>query len=104
MATYVPIMILAITGAARTIRRGWPYVLCWLPAVYLTGLHVVFVGSIRYRVPAMLTLAVLAAGAWVGGKGDGERGERRGERGERTRQRVEGSGQSAVGNGEKADD
>ncbi len=71
MATYVPIMILAVVGAARTIRRGWPYLLCWLPAVYLTGLHTIFVGSIRYRVPAMLALAVLAAGAGIGGQASG---------------------------------
>jgi 4-amino-4-deoxy-L-arabinose transferase-like glycosyltransferase len=64
--TYVPIMLLAALGGARTIRRGWPYVLCWLPAVYFTLLHTVFVGSIRYRMPAMLTLIVLAAGAVVG--------------------------------------
>lgn len=62
LGTYVPIMLLAILGAARTLRWGWPYVLCWLPAVYLTALHLVFVGSIRYRVPAMLMLAVLAGG------------------------------------------
>lgn len=61
--TYTPLLILAIIGAWRTIDRGWPYVLCWLPAVYLTMLHVVFVSSIRYREPAMLALLALAAGA-----------------------------------------
>jgi len=76
VATYVPIMLLAAIGAARTIRRGWPYVLCWLPAGYLTALHVIFVGSIRYRVPAMLALVVLAAGA----VGSGQWGEGKGER------------------------
>jgi 4-amino-4-deoxy-L-arabinose transferase-like glycosyltransferase len=61
-ATYVPILVLGVWGAARTVRRGWPYVLCWLPAVYFSLLHMVFVSSIRYRQPAMLGLIVLAAG------------------------------------------
>lgn len=69
LGTYVPIMLLALLGAAKTVRQGWPYAICWLPAVYFTALHMVFVGSIRYRVPAMLMLAVLAggvAGGWPG--------------------------------------
>jgi hypothetical protein len=74
VVTYVPIMLLAAVGAARTIRWGWPYMLCWLPALYFTALHVVFVGSIRYRVPAMLMLAVLAGGVIGGGNAEG-RGE-----------------------------
>ncbi len=61
-ATYIPILILGLVGAVGTTRRGWPYVLCWLPAVYLTLLHVVFVSSIRYRQPAMLLWIVLASG------------------------------------------
>ncbi len=59
---YVPVLVLAIAGAGRTICRGWPYIMCWLPAVYFTLLHVVFASSIRYRQPAMLPLIVLAAG------------------------------------------
>ena len=68
--TYVPVMVLAVLGIGKTIHRGWPYVLCWLPAVYFTLLHVVFVSSIRYRQPAMLALMVLAAGAiaWPAGR------------------------------------
>jgi hypothetical protein len=41
-------------------------VLAWLPAVYLSLVHVVFVGSIRYREPAMLAMTVLAAGVLAG--------------------------------------
>ena len=65
VVTYVPVMVCALVGAWRFTRRGWPYVLCWLPAAYLTLLHVVFVSSIRYREPALLPLAVLAAGAII---------------------------------------
>jgi len=60
--TYTPLLIFAIIGAWRTFGRGWPYRLCWLPAVYLTLLHMVFVSSIRYREPAMLAMLALAAG------------------------------------------
>ena len=64
--TYIPLLILGLVGAVRTLRCGWPYWLCWFPAVYFTALHVVFVGSIRYRQPAMLALMVLAAGVATG--------------------------------------
>ena len=65
LLSYVPVLVLGLLGAIRTIRRGSPYILCWLPAVYFTALHVVFVGSIRYRQPAMLGLIVLAAGVFA---------------------------------------
>ena len=58
------VLVLGLAGIWRTARRGWPYVLCFIPAVYFTLLHVVFVGSIRYRQPAMLVLIVPAAG-WL---------------------------------------
>lgn len=67
-ATYVPLLALALVGVWRYTPLGWPYVLAWLPAVYLTLLHVVFVSSIRYREPAMLALVVLAAGVLSGAK------------------------------------
>jgi 4-amino-4-deoxy-L-arabinose transferase-like glycosyltransferase len=60
--TYTPLLLLAIIGAWRTLGRGWPYILCWLPAIYLTMLHIIFVSSIRYREPAMLPLLALVAG------------------------------------------
>jgi hypothetical protein len=61
--TYLPLLILGLVGAYQAMRRGWPYVLCFLPALYLTSLHMIFIGSIRYREPAMIGLIVLAAGA-----------------------------------------
>lgn len=71
---YTPLLIFAIMGAVRTIRRGWPYIICWLPAAYLTALHLVFVSSIRYRMPVMLALLPLAAAEiiyWIGKRGSG---------------------------------
>jgi 4-amino-4-deoxy-L-arabinose transferase-like glycosyltransferase len=60
-AGYVPLLVLGLAGAWRWRRLGWPLVLCLLPAVYFTGLHMVFVSSIRYRQPAMLTWLILPA-------------------------------------------
>jgi hypothetical protein len=61
-ATYVPLLILGLWGAIRFSQRGWPYILCWLPAPYFALLHMIFVGSIRYRESAMIALVPLAAG------------------------------------------
>lgn len=66
LATYTPLLVVSVVGAWRFTRRGWPYALCWLPAVYLTLLHVIFVSSLRYREPAMLALVPLAAGVISG--------------------------------------
>jgi 4-amino-4-deoxy-L-arabinose transferase-like glycosyltransferase len=62
--TYAPVMLLAIAGTWRFRQLGWPLALCWLPAIYLTLLHMVFVGSIRYREPAVMVLFAPAA-AWL---------------------------------------
>jgi 4-amino-4-deoxy-L-arabinose transferase-like glycosyltransferase len=59
---YVPLLVLALWGTWKYASRGWGYVLCVMPAVYFTCLHVVFVSSLRYRQPAMLIWIVLAAG------------------------------------------
>lgn len=61
LITYAPIIALAILGIWQYSPRGWPYLLLWLPAVYLTFLHIIFVSSIRYRQPAMLPLIILAS-------------------------------------------
>jgi len=61
-AGYLPVLLLAIVGAWKFVRRGFVYALCILPAIYLTMLHVVFVSSLRYREPAMMGAIVLAAG------------------------------------------
>jgi hypothetical protein len=60
--SFTPLIGAAILSSIRFGPRGWPLLLCWLPALYLTCLHVIFVSSIRYREPAMLPLIALAAG------------------------------------------
>ena len=72
--SYVPLLILGVVGGVRTLARGGPYWLCWFPAVYFSALQAVFVGSIRYRQPAMLALIVLAAGV-IGGMGKEREGD-----------------------------
>ncbi len=63
--TYLPVMALAVYSLWCGRHWRWPLGLLWLPAVYFTSLHVVFVASIRYRLPAMLCLIVLAADGGV---------------------------------------
>ena len=61
-ATFLPVIVLGIWGMWH-VGKAWPYALCWLPALYFTLLHVIFVSSLRYREPAMVPLLVLAAAA-----------------------------------------
>lgn len=56
------ILLLAVWASWWQIRRiSWFYVILWLPTLYFTLLHMVFVGSVRYREPAILVLIPLAA-------------------------------------------
>ncbi len=59
--TVAPIFGLAVVGVWLWRRRPADIALLLLPAAYLTLMHVVFVGSVRYRVPAMPFLFILAA-------------------------------------------
>ena len=63
LAAYtVVLLILAAVGVG--FWRRWPATLALilLPIVYFTILHSIFIGSVRYRVPLMPLLAMLAAG------------------------------------------
>ena len=69
-ATYLPLLVLIFLGLRRW-GRQWT---CWLlfsPAVYFTLLHMIFVSSIRYRLPPLLPLMAIAAAViavWLGEK------------------------------------
>ena len=59
--TVAPVFALACVGVWIDRRRLDCLLLLLAPAVYFTLVHMVFVGSIRYRIPAMPFLFILAA-------------------------------------------
>jgi 4-amino-4-deoxy-L-arabinose transferase-like glycosyltransferase len=63
---FLPLMSLAAWGA-WVYRRRWPVLLLTLgPLLFFAAVHAVFIGSVRYRVPAEYPLSVLAAaGLWA---------------------------------------
>ena len=58
---YVPLILLACLGAWFSRRDVWLLILTAAPIFYFASLHLLFVGSLRYRLPAEYPLAVLAA-------------------------------------------
>jgi hypothetical protein len=66
----LPTFAFAVTGVILLIRRNGregvrEVIFLLLPAVYLSFLHSVFVGSVRYRMGAMPNLEILAAVALI---------------------------------------
>lgn len=58
---YVPMFILAIMGLWRYPIRTPLFGILLVPIVYSTCMHAVFIGSVRYRVPVMPLVVILAA-------------------------------------------
>ncbi|MBO7679077.1 MAG: phospholipid carrier-dependent glycosyltransferase [Thermoguttaceae bacterium] len=60
LLTYGPILFLALVGAIVAFRHGSAARLLLFPALYVTCLHVIFVSSLRYRIPAIPPMIILA--------------------------------------------
>ena len=58
--SYTPLIVLAFFSLFF-VRNFKSVLICLLPAFYFSAIHVVFVGSIRYREPAMLSIILLAS-------------------------------------------
>jgi 4-amino-4-deoxy-L-arabinose transferase-like glycosyltransferase len=63
LAYAVPLDVLAVIGLWRGLLPWSAKVLLAAPAIYLSVVHMASVGSLRYRIPAEVAMAVLAAGA-----------------------------------------
>ena len=66
----LPLDVLVVIGLLRSPRKGGPLpqtakVFLLLPAIYFTAVHMLSVGSLRYRIPAEPPMAVVAASAAV---------------------------------------
>jgi 4-amino-4-deoxy-L-arabinose transferase-like glycosyltransferase len=59
--SFVPLLVLAIRGGWVFRRNLWVLLLTAGPIFYFAAIHSVFVGSVRYRLPAEYPLSVLAA-------------------------------------------
>ncbi|MBM3970424.1 MAG: glycosyltransferase family 39 protein [Planctomycetes bacterium] len=58
---FAPVCFLAARGWWLTRRRLWAWLLTLGPILYFAAIHAVFVGSLRYRLPAEYPLCVLSA-------------------------------------------
>jgi 4-amino-4-deoxy-L-arabinose transferase-like glycosyltransferase len=56
----IPFFLLSIYGAIRSGDEWWKLAVCLAPVLAFGVIHSVFVGSVRYRLPAEFPLAVLA--------------------------------------------
>ena len=60
--SFCPVILLAVWGMIAW-RKQWKYLLfLYLPVVFFGLLHMVMLGSVRYRIPVMPFMIVLAAG------------------------------------------
>ncbi|HTN74296.1 MAG TPA: hypothetical protein VL096_03585, partial [Pirellulaceae bacterium] len=62
--SYTPVLICCLAGLWTFRKQGFAVWLLFLPAIYFTLLHMIFVASIRYQQPAIMAWLVLGAG-WL---------------------------------------
>jgi hypothetical protein len=60
-AYFIPAVLAAVLGLFLGPRAFWPWVLTLGPILYFSAIHAVFLGSLRYRLPAEYPLCVAAA-------------------------------------------
>ncbi len=57
----IPVFLLAARGVWETWEEIWSIVICLGPILYFSDLHMIFVSSLRYRLPAEAPMLVLSA-------------------------------------------
>ena len=58
---YIPVLLLGLVGMWVVPRRVAPVL--WIPILYFTAVHALFLGSVRYRAPLMPIVCIFAAAA-----------------------------------------
>jgi hypothetical protein len=58
---FIPTLAFAVVGFWKHRRNSWAWLLTAGPVLYFSALHSIFVGSLRYRLPAEYPLCVLSA-------------------------------------------
>jgi hypothetical protein len=60
-AYFIPVVLAAVLGWILGPRNYWAWVLTLGPILYFSAIHAVFLGSLRYRLPAEYPLCIAAA-------------------------------------------
>lgn len=61
LLSYVPILVFGIIGIILSLTRDKKVLFLLLPVIYYTGIHMIFLGSVRYRVPIMPFFMIISA-------------------------------------------